>query len=202
MTKRIIWKNGDYISIQLDEKLFTIAQMRARPVMKFFNITSDSNDWNTIEWAQIKPLFQVFVGSIVQNELSTGKIKTANPRPLELPHYWIKPYSSMDSHHYYGTNKDFMFFGGKLIDLGPNNDRDVTTAPVIKHDLTTPRDSGIIEKYELTNMWGSRDLKDRLLRFFRTGIDRDDLKFEIFPDLWSDREKLSPLTCRLPIQLR
>lgn len=49
---------------------------------------------------------------------------------------------------------------------------------------------------------GSEDLKDRLWRYFDTGINRDDLKFEVFPDLWNDREELRPLTRRLPVPLR
>ncbi|WP_218057486.1 hypothetical protein [Gilliamella sp. WF3-4] len=51
-------------------------------------------------------------------------------------------------------------------------------------------------------MWGDVDLRDRLCRYFDTGINRDDLKFEVFPDLWDDREKLRPLTRRLPEPLR
>ena len=51
-------------------------------------------------------------------------------------------------------------------------------------------------------MWGSHDLNDRLVRYFNTGINRDDLKFEVFPGLWVDREKLRPLTRRLPEPLR
>ena len=51
-------------------------------------------------------------------------------------------------------------------------------------------------------MWGHNDLGGRLRRYFDTGIDRDDLKFEVFPGLWNDREALRPLTRRLPIPLR
>ncbi|ECF4923130.1 TPA_asm: hypothetical protein G0B48_16615 [Salmonella enterica subsp. indica] len=35
-----------------------------------------------------------------------------------------------------------------------------------------------------------------------TGINRDDLKFEVFPMLWNDRESLRPLTRRRPIPMR
>ncbi|EAO6613387.1 hypothetical protein G3C57_003115 [Salmonella enterica] len=59
-----------------------------------------------------------------------------------------------------------------------------------------------MKKYELVNMWGPDDLGDRLRRYFDTGINRDDLKFEVFPTLWNDRESLRPLTRRLPIPMR
>lgn len=72
----------------------------------------------------------------------------------------------------------------------------------LQHDLSPVNDKEIIEKYEITNMWGHNDLGDRLRRYFDTGIDRDDLKFEVFPGLWNDREALRPLTRRLPIPLR
>ena len=51
-------------------------------------------------------------------------------------------------------------------------------------------------------MWGDLDLADRLARYYDTGVNRDDLKFEVFPGLWDDREKLRPLTRRLPVPLR
>lgn len=104
--------------------------------------------------------------------------------------------------HYKGTRNSFPFLGGKIIDLGPDGNVSVTQAPVIKEDLTLPQDRNFIEKYELDNMWGHEDLSDRLCRYFDTGINRDDLKFEVFPGLWDDREKLRPLTRRLPVPLR
>ncbi|HDS1133376.1 TPA: hypothetical protein UN084_001591 [Stenotrophomonas maltophilia] len=107
----------------------------------------------------------------------------------------------MDRQYFTGS-ADSLFFGGRLIDLGPGNDLDVTQAPVIKHSLSVDDDREAIEAFELTNMWGSDDLQDRLVRHFTTGIDRDDLKFVIFPDLWPDRQALSPLTRRLPERLR
>ena len=74
--------------------------------------------------------------------------------------------------------------------------------PALKEDLKLSKNRDVIEKYELTNMWGDEDLSDRLCRYFDTGINRDDLKFEVFPGLWPDRESLRPLTCRLPVPLR
>lgn len=108
----------------------------------------------------------------------------------------------MDKNHYKGDINSFPFLGGKLIDLGPSGNVGITLAPVIQEDLDLPKDRQIIENVELTNMWGNEDLSDRLQRFFDTGINRDDLKFEVFPGLWNDRESLRPLTRRLPLTLR
>jgi hypothetical protein len=202
MTGRVAWRTGDYVSIQLRSDLFTIAQMSVRPVIRFFDVASEENEWNITSGTHMKPLFQVFVGGGVLGKLAVGRVKVGVNFSINLPSYWITPYTSMDVGHYKGGGDCFMFLGGKLVDLGPNNDFDVTAAPVLKHDLSVCCDRDAIERYELTNMWGEYDLKDRLLRYFETAIDRDDLKFEVFPGLWSDRELLRPLTRRLPAKLR
>ncbi len=55
---------------------------------------------------------------------------------------------------YFTSSADSLFFGGRLIDLGPGNDLDVTQAPVIKHSLSVDEDREAIEAFELTNMRG------------------------------------------------
>ncbi|MBC3478917.1 hypothetical protein HU747_25365 [Pseudomonas taiwanensis] len=108
----------------------------------------------------------------------------------------------MDKSHFKGGPDTFFLFGGRLVDLGGDERVETYEAPVLKHDLSVEEDRNIIEKYELVNMWSDRDLSDRLARYHDTGINRDDLKFEIFPGLWHDREVLRPLTRRLPIPMR
>ena len=204
MKKRITWKAGAFIVIELESGLFTVAQMIASAIMRFYDIKSDKDEWEDVSWPEVKPLFQVFVGTVVQRDLGIRKIAIESIASLHdnINPYWIKPYTSMDALHYNATSNSFPFLGGKLIDLGIGNDRETTTAPVLKHDLSVSKDREYIEAYELTNMWGSHDLNDRLVRYFNTGINRDDLKFEVFPGLWVDREKLRPLTRRLPEPLR
>ncbi|MTD29416.1 hypothetical protein [Erwinia sorbitola] len=204
MAKRIIWKDGDLVNIKLRDGLYTIGQMLTSPAMRFYNISSVDGVWDNIDLNKVKPLFRVFVGRVINKYLIQGKIKSptviASSKPYES--YWISPYSIIDGAHYKGTRNDFPFLGGKIIDLGPDGNVSVTQAPVIKEGLTLPQDREIIEQYELDNMWGYEDLSDRLCRYFDTGVNRDDLKFEVFPGLWDDREKLRPLTRRLPVPLR
>ncbi|QGU88101.1 hypothetical protein [Erwinia sorbitola] len=204
MAKRIIWKNGDLVNIKLRDGLYTIGQMLTSPAMRFYDISSVDGVWGNIDLNKVKPLFRAFVGRVINNYLIQGKIKSptviASSKPYEP--YWISPYSIIDGVHYKGTKNDFPFLGGKIIDLGPDGNVSVTQAPVIKEDLTLPQDRELIEQYELDNMWGHEDLSDRLCRYFDTGVNRDDLKFEVFPGLWDDREKLRPLTRRLPVPLR
>ncbi|EEC0296950.1 TPA: hypothetical protein R5S02_004472 [Salmonella enterica] len=204
MAKRIIWKNGDLVNIKLRNDLYTIGQMLTSPAMRFYDISNHDGKWGSIDLNEVSPLFRVFVGNVINKHLITEKIKEKSISPSNETYepYWIHAYSSMDNEHYPGDKNSFLFMGGKIIDLGPDGNVSVTRAPVIKEDLTLPQDRELIEKYELTNMWGHEDLSDRLCRYFDTGINRDDLKFEVFPGLWDDREKLRPLTRRLPVPLR
>lgn len=206
MAKRIIWKENDLVSIKLRDDLYTIAQMLIRPEMRFYDIFNSDGVWQHIDLNKVNALFKVFVASrVVLPNLAVEKIKQGSVTQSHQPYepYWIKPYTlTMDGEHYEGDRFSFPFLGGKIIDLGPDGNVSVTQAPVVKEDLTLPHDRELIEKYELTNMWGHDDLSDRLRRYFDTGINRDDLKFEVFPGLWSDREELRPLTRRLPIPLR
>jgi hypothetical protein len=205
MVKRIIWKVGDLVNIRLRDDLYTIGQMLTSPAMRFYDIYNHDGAWENIDLNKVKPLFRVFVGNVINKNLVIEKIKQKSVTPSHQPYesYWIKPYTlTMDGEHYKGDRFSFPFLGGKIIDLGPDGRVSITQAPVIKEDLTLPQDRALIEQYELTNMWGHDDLHDRLCRYFDTGINRDDLKFEVFPGLWDDREKLRPLTRRLPVPLR
>ncbi|REG61339.1 hypothetical protein B0G80_4186 [Paraburkholderia sp. BL6669N2] len=205
MAKRMIWVPGDLINVKLRENLYTIGQMAVSPVIQFYDIFNSDGIWRDVDLNVIDPLFRVFVGNVVNRNLSQGKIKDASvvARIEPSDHLWIKPYTlTMDGFHYKGDKHSFPFLGGKLIDLGPNGDTGVTLGKAVREDLTLPRDRELIEKYELTNMWGDEDLSDRLCRYFDTGINRDDLKFEVFPGLWEDRMSLRPLTRRLPVPFR
>ena len=204
MAKRVVWKKNDLVNIQLRDDLYTIGQMLASSAMRFYDISNTDGIWNDVDLNNVKPLFTVFVGRIINKYLIHSKIKSPTVIPSSEPYerYWIQPYTIMDGDHYNGDHYkgdfSFVFLGGKLIDNGANGEKGITNAPIIKEDLTLPKDRDLIEKYELTSMWGDGDLRDRLCRYFDTGINRDDLKFEVFPELWDDREKLRPLTRRLP----
>ncbi|MGK5004172.1 hypothetical protein [Janthinobacterium sp. LB2P70] len=78
----------------------------------------------------------------------------------------------------------------------------VGVIPALKEELALPASRDRNERHELSNMWGDADANDRLCRYFDTGDNRDDLKFEVFPGLWTDRVNLRPLTRRLPVTLR
>ena len=193
---RVIWKENTLVSIKLRDDLYTIGQMLVSPSMRFYDIANKDGTWKSIDLNEVKPLFQVFVGQVVIQRLVVEKIKEKSVIASNLPFesLWIDAHINYDG--------GYVFRGGKLIDIGSEGKIGTTLAPVIKQNLHLPKDREIIEKYELTNMWGDQDLSDRLCRYFDTGVNRDDLKFEVFQGLWDDREKLRPLTRRLPVPLR
>lgn len=193
---RVVWKENGLVSIKLRDDLYTIGQMLVSPSMRFYDIASKDGVWKSIDLNKLNPLFQVFVGQVVMQKMVVEKIKEKSVISSNLPFepLLIKPHICYDG--------GCPWRGGKLIDIGLDGKIGTTVAPVIKQNLGLPEDREIIEKYELTNMWGDLDLSDRLCRYFDTGVNRDDLKFEIFPDLWDDREKLRPLTRRVPIPSR
>lgn len=204
LKKRIVWKSGHFIVIKVRENLYTVARMTGKTVLCIYDVFREDDYWDDIDWSGVEALFQVFVGAVVQKNLGVRKISVEGiqSRFLKLQRYWLKPYTSLDGAHFKGGRETFSFYGGRLIDVGEVENPETYGAPVIKHDLSVYGDREIIETYELTNMWGDLDLSDRLARYYDTGVNRDDLKFEVFPGLWKDREKLRPLTRRLPVPLR
>jgi hypothetical protein len=182
------------LSLKLRENLFTVCYIVDTAVWQFFDVKSKNDNWYEEKPVTLKPLFRLYVGRAA-NSLIASKLNSDeyifDKEPKEV--LWIRPKINFE-------NNGFAFKGGDLVSVLPT--KDYVDAPVVKADLTLPDDRGLIEKYELVNMWGADDLKERLIRYFEKGIDRDDLKFEIFPNLWNDRELLKPLTSRLPVPLR
>jgi hypothetical protein len=198
--KRIFWKKDDLVSICLSNGLYTIAQMLDSPIMCFYNIVNDNGIWENINLNNTEKLFMAFVNNSINKDFVIGKLNNKNIPIKEInEYYFIKPYTIMDGIHYKGAKNNFPFLGGKLIDY--NHKLGSVRSPIIKEDLTLPNDREIIEKYELTNMWGKHELEERLIRCFSIGINRDDLKYEVFPELWN-KENSKPLTSRLPELLR
>jgi hypothetical protein len=171
-TKRITWKEGDLVSLKLKDDLYTIAQMLRRPYMRFFDLSTRDGQWKDVDLNQVKVLFSVLVGNVVLQELGDGKIKDKSVKPSQLPFEkrWIRPRLNFEG----GSP----FKGGDLVDVDPNVG--YVHAPIIKENLSIARDPDVIAKHELVNMWGARDLAERLVRYFETGRDHNPMKEKVF----------------------
>jgi len=182
------------LSLKLKENLYTVCYILETALWQFFDVKLENNNWCENKPVKLNPLFIAYVGkaanSLIVSKLNLDEyVFEKEPKTI----LWIRPKINDD-------NTGFVFKGGDLVSVVP--EKDYVDAPIFKANLTLPNDRVLIEKYELVNMWGADDLKDRLVRYFEKGINRDDLKFEIFPELWNDREQLKPLTSRLPDLLR
>lgn len=175
---RIIWKENSLVNIKLREDLFTIGQLLRSPFIRFYKIQSSDGCWKNVDLNNIEPLFTVMIGNVVFQKLVTEKIKEKTVIFSNLPFekYWIDAHLNFEG--------GYPFKGGKLIELDPNIG--TTQAPIIKEDLDFIKDREIIDKYELTNMWGAEDLAERLTYFFDTGKDHNSHKEKIFPGLYEE----------------
>lgn len=177
MAKRIVWKKGDLVSLKLRDDLYTIGQMLTNPAMRFYNIKSTDGNWANIDLNDVEPLFRVLIGREVLQKLVDSKISQGSVKPSAQPEerFWIKPYLN-----YSGP---FPFKGGKLIELDPDSGQGTANAPTVKENLSVTDDRDLVEKHELTNMWGESELRGRLTKFFDKGVDKDEMKEKVFPDL-------------------
>ena len=174
MPKRVTWKENALISLKLRDDLFTIAQMLRRPYLRLFKVCNKDGVWRNLDLNKVEVLFCVPIGQIVMQQLCEGKVKDRSviPSSLPFPNLWIDAYLNFDG--------GFGFIGGKLIELDPAKHMETTTAPIVKDWLRPKADAELIKKCELTNMWGAENLRARLVRYFDTGIDRDELKEKVF----------------------
>ena len=174
MPKRVTWKENALISLKLRDDLFTIAQMLRSPFLRLFKISNKDGAWRNLDLNKVDALFCVIVGRVVQQQLCEGKVRDRSviPSSLPFPKLWLRPYVNFDG--------GFAFMGARLVEIDPTKHINITTVPIVKEWLRPKADAELIKKYELTNMWGADDLRERLVRYFDTGIDRDDLKEKVF----------------------
>ncbi len=172
MARSVTWKEDGIVSIKLRDDLFTLGQMLKFPYMRFFKLKSDEGRWHAIDLGNVEPLFCVQVGRVVLQELVAAKVKDRSVLPDRAPleKLWIRPHINY--------TPPPVFKGGDLIRVDPGVDD--TRAPVVKANLSFPKDREDIERYELTNMWGAQDLGERLRHFFDTGVDWNPLKAQGF----------------------
>ena len=61
MLKRLSWKEGGVISLQLREGLYTLAQMRVSPCMQFYAVSTSDGFWAGVDLGAVPSLFCVAV---------------------------------------------------------------------------------------------------------------------------------------------
>ncbi len=179
---KLQWKELTVISLKLDDEVFTLAQMLASPYMRFFEVFSRVDGSWPPDLSAVSPLFCVAVGKIVIQRLGVRRIPTTEVSPSTQPfeRYFI---DCIDNSEGYRLRGEYMWRGGRLVDLGATGEFDGWRAPTIIKNLTLKEHKAEILGHEFCNVYGDNHIRDRLLTFHRTGINEDPMKALVFPDL-------------------
>lgn len=71
---RIVWKAKNLVTLKLRDDLYTIAQMEDGSIMRCFNIFNDNGAWHDLDLNNIRQLFRVYVGRVVNQKLAVCRI--------------------------------------------------------------------------------------------------------------------------------
>ena len=191
---RALWKKGKVISLRLDEGIFTVSQMVNNSAkMQFFAIINSVDSWTGVDLNAIDPLFCVSVGNVLIQRLGIRRVpeKEIIKKSGGFNNFFIKPYDNSEGYRLRG---EFIWRGGKLVDVGKDCSTDSYYAPTVIEELTVRKHKKIILNHEFTMMYGDKDSKERILTFLKTGLNREPMRKKIFPELDDDAGPPASLT--------
>ena len=170
------WRDGTVLNFKLREDLYTLAQMRIVGYLCFFDIRSADGRWTGVRLDDVETLFCIIVSDARLKPLIVGKLPPSAVAPSTKPMttVFIKPYLYTGGGH--------PFRGGDLIQIDERGE--TTSRPIIQRNLTAERDDDVIRRHELTNMWVEAEkVRERLIRYFDTGVNWDPHKEKVFPGI-------------------
>ena len=180
---RAFWKKGSVISLKLRDDLYCLAQMvNPTAKMRFYNVFNDKDEWSFIDLNFKDVLFCVPIGNIVLQKLGVRKIPHAEVVPSKEPceRLFINIGNNAEGYRLRG---EFIWRGGNLVDEGYDADNAAYSSPVVIRNLDVVVHREIILKFELENMYGDVHVRDRLVKYYETGVNIEPMKFDIFPGL-------------------
>lgn len=168
------WKRDALVSLKVRDDLFFLGQLLHSPVLCVFRPSRTTDDWRGVTLTPSDMLFSAFVGNVVLNKLVERAVPEKEALPLRgfTQRVWLRPRLNMS-----GAGGPFR--GATLIDIDFDAGQGQLSGTVLKKGLTAA--DAEVNQYELTNMWGDQDLRERLLYYAEHGIDRDPTKDEVFP---------------------
>lgn len=171
MLKRLIWTEGTVLSIRIRDDLFALAQMRKNFLLEFFSVSSQNDEWRNVDLNFTTLMFTGFFATkflkpVVSRIVNDGvRINERSPERLML-----------------STSFERNRIGVDLIRL--SDEYSALPRDVVKSDLSPQQDLDLIQRYEFCGMQGdSEQLRQRLARFFETGVNWDDQKDVVFPGI-------------------
>lgn len=167
--KRVVWKPGKALLIELPGNLYTVGQMLFEPYVQFFAAFTDDPD--VAQGSRLDTLDRLFCVPVVNEFVKTRcqALPTQAPPLSEVPHRWIRPL----------MRAGIGFRGGDLIEFDPRVGRNGSEEPLIA-DLNAVEHRDIIDSHELTNIRGGDEFLDRLLMCHAHGRNIDPLKAKVF----------------------
>ena len=169
MMKRVVWKPGKVLLVELPGGGYTVGQLLLDPYVQFFAwFTDQEAAARTADLASLAPLFCV----AVVNEFLKGHgefLPQKLPPVSDVPTRWIRPL----------MRAGVGFRGGDLIEFDPRVGRNGSEEPIIA-DLSAREHRDVIDAHELTNVRGGPEFVDRLLMCRERGRNVDPLKAKIF----------------------
>ncbi|MCL1124459.1 hypothetical protein [Shewanella surugensis] len=166
--------NGAVFSIHVEGEGYTLAQLRDDCQMEVFNILREEDVWDNIDLNEVEVLFCIVVASHRLLKLFSRNV--TNEIIVNSRNRILLGLSYTQSLRHTGL------FGFNLIEYdnpyNSNNER------ILIENLDPVEHKDILYSYESLGMNGKPDkIKDRISRYFMTGINWDVSKEVLYPEL-------------------
>lgn len=181
MLKKIIWQPNKVLSLKLRDNLYTLVQMREGYCLQSFDIRSEYGEWSGIDLTKTDSLFTIIACEKALKTLAVAELSASQATPDKRPTGKIMLDAVL------GNNGDH---GANLIEL--TDQFESYEGTIIKQNLSVDEDLEAIYKYEITGMVGSPEkIRNRLIRYFDTGVNWDESKAFLFKGIQPPPAKTS-----------
>ncbi|MGE9549404.1 hypothetical protein [Snodgrassella sp. CS2] len=181
LTKKQRSQENTVFGVYIKEGLYSLAQSRKNHWMEFFNIFNDKDEWDGIDLNKVNILFTYSVAAHRLKELLVSILDEhvrKNVRPQQSRIIAIT---------------DILAGTRGLVEM--DDKYDTVDNKVLIPQLTVKDYLDIIHTKELAGMYGdSKDIQKRLLKFYETGVNWDEFKKFLFPDVTLPAPTQKPLT--------
>ena len=181
LTKKQRSQENTVFGVYIKEGLYSLAQSRKNHWMEFFNIFSDKDEWDGVDLNKVGILFTYCVASDRLKKLL-----------VSLQDEYVKK----NIRH---QQSKIITYTGSLaekIGLVEMDERyDAVDNKVLIPQLTLKDHLDIIHTYEYAGIHGNAErIQKRLLKFYETGVNWDESKKFLFPDVTPPEPTQKPLT--------
>lgn len=189
---RVIWKEGNVVSVETRRGHFVLAQMSRSPYMVFYDAFRTQDAWDDIDASDLSVLFVAAVTrQFTRESRVTRQKKVAAPPITALPSRWIHPHpESAKLTLWAGTAEErevvSAYMGGALVEMdilghtgGPYRHPSGVFDAVVRPSID-PKDDATIDGHELDVLGVFPSLNERLYLCQEAGRALDPLKDVIF----------------------